>query len=93
MEATSAERQIVRGFVEDVQSGVRGWINYYGSFYKSALYPTLRHLNGTLVRWAMRKFKRLRRHRTRAEYWLGRIARKEPRLFPHWQMGVRPAAG
>jgi RNA-directed DNA polymerase len=72
---------------------VRGWINYYGNFYKSALYPTLRHLNRILVRWAMRKFKRLRRHQRRAGYWLGRIARKEPRLFPHWQMGVRPAAG
>jgi len=72
---------------------IRGWINYYGSFYKSALYPTLRHLNRTLARWAMRKFKRLRRHRRRADYWLGRIARKEPWLFPHWQMGIRPAAG
>jgi RNA-directed DNA polymerase len=72
---------------------VRGWINYYGSFYKSALYPTLRHLNGTLIRWAMRKFKRLRRHRKRAEYWLGGVAQRQPRLFPHWQMGVRPAAG
>jgi RNA-directed DNA polymerase len=72
---------------------IRGWINYYGSFYKSALYPTLRHLNRTLVRWAMRKFKRLRRHRRRAEYWLGRIARRHLRLFPHWQMGLRPTAG
>ena len=35
---------------------IRGWINYYGRFYKSALYPTLRHLNDILVRWAMRKF-------------------------------------
>ncbi|NQU13015.1 MAG: hypothetical protein HQ561_02660, partial [Desulfobacteraceae bacterium] len=51
---------------------ISGWINCYGSFYKSALYPTLRHLNRTLVRWAMRKFKRFRRHRRRAEYWLGR---------------------
>jgi RNA-directed DNA polymerase len=72
---------------------VRGWINYYGSFYKSALYPTLRHLNRTLVRWAERKFKRLRRHQRRAEYWLGRIAQRQPWLFPHWRMGVRPAAG
>jgi RNA-directed DNA polymerase len=72
---------------------VRGWINYYGSFYKSALYPTLKHLNRILIRWAMRKFKRLRRHQRRAGYWLGRIARKEPWLFPHWQMGIRPAAG
>lgn len=72
---------------------VRGWMNYYGSFYRSALYPIFRHLNRTLIRWAMRKFKRLRRHQRRAGYWLGRIAQKEPWLFPHWQIGVRPAAG
>ena len=72
---------------------IRGWINYYGRFYKSALYPTLRHLNRTLVRWAMRKFKRLRRHRRRAEHWLGRVAKRQPQLFPHWKMMVRPAAG
>lgn len=72
---------------------IRGWINYYGSFYKSALYPTLRQLNRTLLRWAMRKYKRLKRHRRRAEHWLGRIAERQPWLFPHWQLGVRPAAG
>ncbi len=72
---------------------ITGWINYYGRFYKSALYPILRHLNRTLVRWAMRKFKRLRRHHRRAEYWLGRIAQRQPWLFAHWQIGVRPTAG
>jgi len=72
---------------------IRGWISYYGSFYKSALYPILRHLNRMLVRWAMRKFKRFRRHHRRAEYWLGEIAQRQPWLFPHWQMGVRPTAG
>jgi RNA-directed DNA polymerase len=72
---------------------VRGWIRYYGSFYKSALYPTLRHLNRILVRWAMRKFKRLRHHLTNAVHWLGRIAKRQPGLFPHWQFGVKPTAG
>jgi RNA-directed DNA polymerase len=72
---------------------VRGWIRYYGSFYKSALYPTLRHLNRILVRWAMRKFKRLRHHLTNAVHWLGRIAKRQPELFPHWQFGVKPTAG
>jgi RNA-directed DNA polymerase len=72
---------------------LRGWINYYRRFYKSAMTPTLRHLDRVLVRWAMRKYKRLHRHKRRAEYWLGRIARKEPHLFAHWQMGIRPAAG
>jgi len=72
---------------------IRGWINYYGSFYKSAMYPTLRHLNKILVRWARRKFKRLRYHLTKAVYWLGRIAKRQPELFPHWQVGIRPTAG
>ncbi len=73
---------------------LRGWIQYYGHFYKSALYPVLRHFNVLLIRWAMRKYKRLRRHRRRAEYWLGGIARREPRMFAHWHLlGVRPAAG
>ena len=40
---------------------LQGWINYYGRFYKSMLYPVFRHLNEILVRWAMRKYKRLRR--------------------------------
>ncbi len=42
---------------------IRGWLNYYGRYYKSALYPTLRHLDRRLAHWAMAKYKRLRRHR------------------------------
>jgi len=73
---------------------LRGWIQYFGRFYKSAMYPVFRHFNGLLVRWAMRKYKRLQRHRLRAERWLGGIARREPRLFAHWHLlGVKPAAG
>ena len=73
---------------------LRGWIQYYGRFYKSALYSVFCHFNGLLVRWAMRKYKRLRRRRRRASYWLGGLARREPRLFAHWHLlGLTPAAG
>jgi len=72
---------------------LRGWINYYSSYYKSALYPIMRHLDRALTRWAMRKFKKLRGHQRQATHWLGRVARREPRLFAHWRLGVRPAAG
>ncbi len=73
---------------------LRGWIQYYGRFYPSALYAVFRHFNGLLVRWAMRKYKRLRGHRRRAEHWLGGLARREPRLFAHWYLlGLRPATG
>lgn len=73
---------------------LRGWIQYYGLFYRSALNSVFRHLNRTLARWAGRKFKKLRRHRERAEHWLGRVARREPHLFAHWHMlGLKPTAG
>lgn len=72
---------------------LRGWINYYGHFYKSGMYPTLRHMNRALVHWVRRKFKRYNRHKRRAEHWLGRVARRDPKLFAHWRMGILPTAG
>ena len=68
---------------------VQGWINYYGRFYKSELGPLLRRINEYLVRWAKRKYKRLRGHSRRARRWLVRVARREPKLFAHWRI-VRP---
>ncbi len=62
-----------------------GWITYYGEYYRSGMYPLFRTLNRRLVRWAQRKYKRLR-HQRRATHWLRRIARREPGLFPHWRM-------
>jgi RNA-directed DNA polymerase len=68
---------------------VQGWVNYYGRFYKSWLQPVLRHLNDGLVRWAMRKYKRLHGHYRRAKRWLAGVARRAPALFAHWKL-VRP---
>ena len=70
-------------------AAIRGWISYYGSYYKSALYPVLRRLNRYLVRWARQKYKRLKNQR-RATHWLRRIARREPGLFAHWRLGLVP---
>jgi RNA-directed DNA polymerase len=70
---------------------VTGWINYYGRFYKSMLYPLLRRINEHLVRWAMRKYKRLRRREQRARQLLAEASRRSPRLFAHWRIGLKPA--
>jgi RNA-directed DNA polymerase len=72
---------------------IRGWLNYYGRYRKSALYPILRQIEHTLVRWAMRKYKRLRGHWLKATHWLGRTARREPGLLVSWGFGFRPSAG
>ena len=71
------------------RANLSGWLSYYGKYYKSGMYPTFRAFNRRLVRWAQRKYKRYR-HQRRATHWLRRIAKREPQLFPHWQLGVLP---
>jgi len=46
-------------------------------FYKSMLYPVFRHLNEILVRWAVRRYKRLRRHKNRARRFIADVARRQ----------------
>ena len=68
-------------------------MNYYGRFYQWKCVEVLRHLNKALARGARWKYRRFRRRERASMYWLGRIARRDPRLFVLWQLGVRLEAG
>jgi group II intron reverse transcriptase/maturase len=70
---------------------IQGWINYYTHFYKTEMYAVLRYINNALVKWVRRKYKK-RKHRRRAEYWLGCIAKRDRNLFAQWKMGILPTA-
>ena len=67
---------------------LRGWLEYYGRYAPSALYPLLRYVNQTLLAWAMRKFKRFKAHKIRASGFLQRLAADRSDLFAHWQLGM-----
>jgi RNA-directed DNA polymerase len=69
---------------------IRGWVAYYGRYHPSALWRTFWPLNRRLVRWAQRKYKRFRRHQRQATHWLRALAREQPMLFAHWQVGIVP---
>ena len=75
-----------------INAQVRGWINYYGVFYRSQLYSLAMRINEHLVRWAMHKFKRLRGRPTAAWAWLDAARRFQPRLFAHWHMLPRTSS-
>ncbi len=96
--AGKAIRQTVRGWqlgrrsdktlddlVQWVNTRARGWINYYGRFYPSAMVPTLWRIEYHLIKWVTRKFK-YRRSFTKARAWLGTILDRQPLLFAHWPM-------
>jgi RNA-directed DNA polymerase len=67
---------------------LRGWLNYYGRYYKSAMRLVLRQLQHALARWAMRKYKRLKGHWLRAIHWVNRIMRRDRKLFASWEFGL-----
>ena len=71
----------------DFNPVLRGWLNYYGKFYASALGSLWRLFNKTLIAWAMKKYKKVR-SKTRAGKMLMRIAKQKPDLFVHWKMGI-----
>lgn len=74
--------------LDDIARGIRpklrGWVQYYGRFYPSELRGALHTLDHFLVRWAQRKYKRLRGHTKRAWGWLMNVRVRQPNLFPHW---------
>lgn len=73
-----------------INATVRGWINYYGRFYKSRMYRPLAGINHSLIKWAMWKYKRRRKQPQQTRAWLIKIAERNPDLFAHWKFGVKP---
>jgi len=62
---------------------VRGWMNYYGRYYRTALNRLLKRINAYLMRWAQRKYKRLRPFRKALRWWTG-LTERQPSLFARW---------
>jgi len=92
--ASTRNNQRLEDLAQTINPVVRGWMNYYGRFYRSKLVQVLRHLNEVLGAWVRWKYRHRYKRRERASvHWLGRIARRDPTLFAHWQFGVRPEAG
>jgi len=96
--ATKAMRQTIRSwnlhrrsdksledFAHIFNPVIRGWMNYYGAYYKSALYRTFWHFDRVLSRWASRKYRKLRGRQRKAQQWIRRIRKRQPWLFAHWR--------
>jgi RNA-directed DNA polymerase len=96
-EAMKRMRQTVRGWrlhrqtpgtlaelAQQYNPVIRGWWNYYGSFYRTVMYKILGFIDRKLEQWARRKYKTLRRHKQGSTEWLCRMKSAYPRMFFHW---------
>lgn len=66
---------------------LQGWINYYGRYCPSALNSIGAHFNSILVKWAMRKYKKLRTSYVRAVRYIEQTSQHRSELFAHWTIG------
>lgn len=71
------------GLARTINPIVRGWMQYYGRFYRTALYPLLKRINAYLVRRLRKKYKRLRTFKKAKAAWR-RATRQCPLLLSHW---------
>lgn len=74
--------------LERIRPVLVGWVRYYGLFHPSTLQLALSTLDLHLVKWAQRKYKRLRGHVSRAWGWLRQLRKRAPTMFPHWGAAI-----
>lgn len=84
MRIHSATEKSLKEIAQESNPVIRGWINYYGAFYKSALDDVLESINERLVKWAVKKYKRFQGSMVKARKWLSKIKIRDPKLFAHW---------
>ena len=74
---------------ERINPIVRGWMRYYGQFYRSAMSTLLARINSYLVRWIRKKYKRLHAV-TKARAAWERVTTQHPSYFAHWAWVKHP---
>ncbi|MDT3443837.1 group II intron reverse transcriptase/maturase [Pseudofrankia sp. BMG5.37] len=62
---------------------VRGWMNYWGRFNRYEMFSLLRRINAYLMKWAQKKYKRLRGYK-RVKAWWKTVVERDRGLFAHW---------
>src|SRR6202051_4218313 len=71
----------LQSLAETYNPYIQGWINYYGHFYRTRLRPTLKRIDVYVIRWARRKYKRMRHQTKGARDWFDRLRRANPALL------------
>jgi len=71
------------GLAREINPVVRGWMLYYGAFYRTAMYPLLRRINHYLMRWVRKKYRKVRAYKKFHKRWK-QVAVTWPNLFAHW---------
>ncbi|WP_342276790.1 group II intron reverse transcriptase/maturase [Spiroplasma endosymbiont of Nebria brevicollis] len=69
---------------EKINPIVRGWVQYYGRFYKSEMYIMIWNIENYLLRWVRAKCKNFRNKVKHSCKFISKIKKRFPSFFYHW---------
>lgn len=72
---------------------LRGWWQYYGRFYPTAMFKLFKYLDERLAYYLRRKYRDLWNHKGRSLRRLNQIAKQNPEGLVHWQKFGRALVG
>ncbi len=75
--AAPAAKRHSGDLAEAINAIVLGWMTYRGRFYRTEMIPLLKRINTYLMRWARKKYKRLRGFKRLKAWWI-RVTQRDP---------------
>lgn len=76
----------LEAFAKVLNPKIRGWINYYGKFFKMRMIRTFNYLDSLIMRWIANKYKITSKAETLEKF--KRIKEEPPLMFYHWKFGI-----
>ena len=76
----------LEAFAKVLNPKIRGWINYYGKFFKMRMIRTFNYLDSLIMRWIANKYKITSKAETVEKF--KRIKEETPLMFYHWKFGI-----
>jgi RNA-directed DNA polymerase len=77
----------LEAFANVLNPKIRGWINYYGKFFKWRMIKVFHYLDGLIQRWLANKYRFTSKAKTIETF--QRIKEEFPVMFYHWKFGIK----
>jgi RNA-directed DNA polymerase len=74
----------LEAFANVLNPKIRGWINYYGKFFKQRMMRVFNYLDNLIQQWIANKYKLISKAKTVEKF--KRIREETPVLFNHWKL-------
>ena len=78
---------LLEAFAKVLNPKIRGWINYYGKFFKLRMIRVFEYLDELIRRWMAKKYKITAKQETLEKF--QRTKKEAPALFYHWTFELK----